>query len=294
MRYNLATIYANISAQFIPGAQRHPEASMPAMPDATSTPTATYSAYWIFALDPAFHRLAPDQQREAKAEFLSALERLPDGVRLRGSYSLVGLREDADLMLWVLGSDLDAIQRLAVSLRHSGLGAYLTATATYVGIVTPARYDPGHLPAFMLGAAPKQFISVYPFVKTTDWYLLPYEQRRTLMAEHGLVGRRYAVAREELTPAASEHTSLATRSRGRTAVAEEAPATTGGGVLANTVDAFGLGDYEFILANEADDPAEICRMMEGLRATEVRRYTRLDTPIFLARLRAPAEALADL
>ena len=262
------------------------------MPDATSAPTATYSAYWIFALDPAFHRLAQDQQREAKAEFLSALERLPDGVRLRGSYSLVGLREDADLMLWVLGSNLDAIQRLAVSLRHSGLGAYLTATATYVGVVTPARYDPGHMPAFMLGAAPKQFISVYPFVKTADWFLLPYEQRRTLMAEHGLVGRRYAVAREELTPAAGEHT---TRTRGRTAVAEEAaPAATGGGVLANTVDAFGLGDYEFILANEADDPAEICRMMEALRATEVRRYTRLDTPIFLARLRTPAEALADL
>jgi chlorite dismutase len=145
----------------------------------------------------------------------------------------------------------------------------------------------------MLGAAPKQFISVYPFVKTADWYLLPYEQRRSLMAEHGLVGRKFAVPREEQTFAASEQTEQATRSRSRTAVAVKALAATGG-VLANTVDAFGLGDYEFILANEADDPAEICRMMEALRATEVRRYTRLDTPIFLARLRAPDEALADL
>jgi len=65
-------------------------------------------------------------------------------------------------------------------------------------------------------------------------------------------------------------------------------------VLASTVDAFGLGDYEFILANESDDPSELCRMMMDLRATEVRRYTKLDTPIFLGRLREPAKALADL
>jgi len=68
----------------------------------------------------------------------------------------------------------------------------------------------------------------------------------------------------------------------------------GGGVLANTVDAFGLGDYEFILANESDDPAELAAMMMALRATEVRRYTKLDTPIFLGRRREAAEALADL
>jgi chlorite dismutase len=264
------------------------------MTDAAPTSPSTYSAYWIFAVDPAFRRLGQDQQRAAKADFLSALEQLPDGVRLRGSYSLVGLREDADLLLWMLGSDLDAIQRLAVSLRHSGLGAYLSTTATYIGVVTPARYDPGHLPAFMLDAAPKQFISVYPFVKTADWYLLPYEQRRSLMAEHGIVGRKFAVPRDEQTSDAGEQAEQTARSRSRTAIAEKAPSAATGGVLANTVDAFGLGDYEFILANEADDPAEICRMMEALRATEVRRYTRLDTPIFLARLRPPAEALADL
>jgi len=253
----------------------------------TSAPS-TYAAYWLFRLDPAFRRLPDDAQRAAKAEYLTALESLPEGVELRGTYSLVGLRDDADLMFWVVGTDLDAVQRLAVTLRHTALGAYLTATATYIGVVTPARYDPGHLPAFMLGVQPKKFISVYPFVKTADWYLLPYEKRRELMAEHGYVGRKYAVSREALRPAADGEESGA---RTATAVAE---APVGGGVLANTVDAFGLGDYEFILANESDDPAEICRMMESLRAVEVRRYTKLDVPIFLGRRRDPAEALADL
>jgi hydrogen peroxide-dependent heme synthase len=257
----------------------------------TSAPS-TYAVYWLFTLDPAFSRLPAEKQRHAKAEYLAALEALPEGVQLRGIYSMVGLRDDADLMLWVLGADLDAIQRLAVALRHTGLGAYLGARATYVGVVTPARYDPGHMPSFMRGATPKSYISVYPFVKTTEWYLLPYERRRALMEEHGLIGRRYAVAREALSLASAENGSG--RASAKTAVVEDAAAATGGGVLANTVDAYGLGDYEFILANESDDPAEICRMMESLRATEVRHYTKLDTPIFLGRRREPAEVLADL
>jgi len=80
----------------------------------------------------------------------------------------------------------------------------------------------------------------------------------------------------------------------RPAKASHAADEAGGGVLSNTVDSFALGDYEFILANESDDPDELCRMMLALRAVEVRRYTRLDTPIYLGRLRTPAEALADL
>src|SRR5262249_51631469 len=152
---------------------------------------------------------------------------------------------------------------------------------TYVGVTAAARYDPQHQVAFMLGAEPKAFVSVYPFVKTTEWYLLPFARRRELMAEHGLVGRKYAVPREKL-PAhgdirvsdTHEGTAAPLTTGAETLVADE-----GGGVLSNTVDAFGLGDYEFILANESDDPAELAHMMMALRATEVRRYTKLDVPI---------------
>lgn len=271
----------------------------------TTTPSAnTYTAYWLYHVDPTFHRLPDAEQQQAKAEFLSALEKRPGDITLRGSYSLVGLRDDADLMLWVIGPDLDNIQRLAVDLRKSGLGRYLTTTQTYVGVVTAARYDPGHQAAFMLNATPKSYISVYPFVKTTEWYLLPFEQRRELMAEHGAVGRRYAVPREKIV-AEAEHAQNGNGASGRgrrTAAASQhettatavAEAEEGGGVLSNTVDAFGLGDYEFILANESDDPAELCHMMESLRKTEVRRYTKLDTPIFLGRRKEPGEVLADL
>ncbi len=262
---------------------------------ASSLPEHVFLAYWLYQLDPEFARLDEAQRRESKAEFLAALESRPASVTLRGTYSLVGLREDADLLVWAYGPALDDLQRLAVALRQSGLGRWLRQRQTYIGVVTPARYDPGHQPAFMYGVAPKQYLSVYPFVKTTEWYLLPYEKRRDLMTEHGEVGRRYAVARERLL--AEGHPSGGAFDRGQTAQdgeTEEQGRDQGGGVLSNTVDAFGLGDYEFILANESDDPAELCRMMESLRKVQVRAYTKLDTPIFLGRLREPAEALEDL
>jgi len=265
--------------------------------------TSIYAVFWLYRVDPAFHRLPEAQQRTGKAEFLAALDGRASSVTLRGSYSLVGLRGDADLLFWVWGENLDAIQRLAVALRQSGLGRYLTQVETYVGVVATPRYDPEHGPAFTSGVAPKNFISVYPFVKTTEWYLLPHEERRALMAEHGQVGRHYAVPRAKLLAAqkngAAQGTTSGKGSHGATATATLAKTAAeageeGGGVLSNTVDAFALGDYEFILANESDDPDELRRMMLALRAVEVRRYTRLDTPIFLGRLRTAAEALADL
>lgn len=264
------------------------------MADATS-PAPTYVVYWLYRLDPAFRALSHEDQVRAKQEFLDTLEGPDASVTLRGTYSFAGLRADADLMLWVLGKDLDTIQRLAVALRRSAIGRYLRQVQTYVGVTTAARYDPEHQPAILSGAAPKAYVSVYPFVKTHEWYLLPFEERRSLMAEHGRVGRRYAVSRERLKAAISEQagpgaTATATKAASAVEVAED----EGGGVLSSTVDAFGLGDYEFILANESDDPAELCKMMMSLRATEVRRYTALDTPIYLGRLRAPAQVLDDI
>jgi chlorite dismutase len=293
---------------------------MPASPP----PEHVFVAYWLYQLDPGFARLDAAEQYTSKAEFLAALENRPASVTLRGTYSLVGLRENADLLLWVYSPSLDDMQRLAVALRRSGLGRRLRPRQTYIGVVTPARYDPGHQPAFMYGAAPKSFLSVYPFVKTTEWYLLPYEKRRDLMAEHGLVGRRYAVSRERLLAeagatggahgldavlrekdAALQNQDFQNASelrdrevKLRTQIARQEAGGTeeeeGGGVLSNTVDAFGLGDYEFILAKESDDPSELCRMMESLRKVQVRAYTKLDTPIFLGRMREPAAALEDL
>jgi hydrogen peroxide-dependent heme synthase len=200
-----------------------------------------YSVFWVLR---RAHRGDGDRSRE-REQLRLALQ--SEGVRLRGAYSLAGLRPDADAILWLHGSDLDAIQNTWTAIIETEGGRGLEAVNTYLGVATPSQYVADHSPAFIRGVAPKRYLSVYPFVKTADWYLLPYTERQRLMREHGELGREFP------------------------------------DILTNTVSSFGLADQEFVVAIEGDDPGEIMQMMQRLRAAEVRKYTTYDTPIYLGR-----------
>jgi Uncharacterized conserved protein len=51
-------------------------------------------------------------------------------------------------------------------------------------------------------------------------------------------------------------------------------------VRANTVPAFALGDYEWILAFEANELHRIVDLMRDLRAAEARLHTRVEIPFY--------------
>ncbi len=251
-----------------------------------NAPTApTYAAFWLLKAQPSWRQLDDAARRAARYEYLAALAARPSALTLRGVYSLAGYRADADLMLWLHGPEFADIQTLAAALRRTALGAHLDWAYVYTGAATPAQYDPTHSAAFLQGAAPKRYLSVYPFIKTPEWYLLNFEERRALMADHGRLGRQFSVPRADLAAANGSHAATAVATR---------EASTGGGVLTNTVHSFGLGDQEFVVAFESDDAFEMVRMVEALRSTEVRRYTKLDTPIFLGQRKTADEALGDL
>jgi chlorite dismutase len=252
----------------------------------------TFSVYWLYKMESRWRRLEAFERDHLRDEFARVLDSRPPSLTLRGAYSLVGLRHDADLMLWLHGPDLGAAQDLAVALRKAGMGAYMDNVYTYTGVVPVSRYAPEHRPAFIKGAPPRAYLSMYPFVKTNEWYLLPFEQRRSLMAEHGYMGQRHS-ALPEVTIRDETGKPVGTGGAA-SAVAEANAATPVGAVLANTVHSFGLGDQEFVVAFESDDPVAIERMVEDLRAAEVRRYTAIDTPIFLGRRKNLRDALDDL
>jgi len=248
-----------------------------------------YVLFWLYRATPDWRRLPIAEREAGRAEFAAALQGRHGDLILRGAYSMVGLRHDADLLLWLHGPDLGQAQDLAAALRRTTLGSYVEEAYIYTGIVPQSRYAPEHRPAFVKGALPLTYLSMYPFVKTQEWYLLPFEQRRALMAEHGKMGQAHSAMPEvriETAGAAGAHA---------VAVVAEAPAATPtGGVLANTIHSFGLGDQEFVVAFESDDPAQLEHMVEDLRAAEVRRYTSIDTPVFLGRRKEVRAALADL
>ncbi len=181
----------------------------------------------------------------------------PAGVTLRGFYDVSGLRADADLMVWLHGTSAEALQSAQRTLRRSRELAGLVPTWSAMGVHRPAEFSRDHAPAFLRGAAPKDWLTVYPFVRSYEWYLLPDDERRAMLGEHGRKGRAFTA------------------------------------VLANTVASFALGDYEWLLALEADDLTDLVDLMRHLRATEARRHVREEIPFFTGR-RIAAEDVAEV
>lgn len=185
------------------------------------------------------------------AGFPDAVTALRPDVTLRGVYDVSGLRADADIMLWLTGERAEDLQAAYRELRR-GLGDP-SPTWSALGVHRDAEFSRAHAPAFLRGLPPKGWVSVYPFVRSYDWYLLPEDERRAMLADHGRKGSEYP------------------------------------GVQANTVASFALGDYEWILALEADDPRELVDLMRHLRNTEARRHVREEVPFFTGRRIEPDE-----
>ncbi len=173
---------------------------------------------------------------------------------VRGWYDVAGLRADADVMVWWHAPDIETLQAAYHDLRRSDFGAHLEPKWSQVAVHRPAEFNKGHVPAFMAQEDARRYVCVYPFVRSYDWYLLPDEERRKMLVDHGVAARGYPDVR------------------------------------ANTVPAFALGDYEWILAFEADDLYRIVDLMRDLRATEARRHVRQEIPFFTG----PRVELPDL
>lgn len=166
------------------------------------------------------------------------------GAQTRGWYDLSGLRADADLLVWWTADEAATLQETYHRLVGSALGRHLSPVWSNLAMHRPAEFNKSHLPSCFAGVAPRQWACFYPFVRTKDWYLLPAQERAAMLREHGIAG------------AASSD------------------------VKASTLAAFALGDYEWILALESDDPARLVDVMKDLRYVEARRHVDVDTPFF--------------
>ena len=168
-------------------------------------------------------------------------------VTVRGTYDVSGLRADADVMIWWHAETADQLQEAYNLFRRTRLGRALEPVWSNMALHRPAEFNRSHIPAFLADETPRDYVSVYPFVRSYDWYLLPDEDRRRMLADHGKMARGYPDVR------------------------------------ANTVASFSLGDYEWILAFEADELYRIVDLMRHLRASEARMHVREEVPFYTGR-----------
>jgi peroxiredoxin len=215
-----------------------------------------YTMWSVFRLA----RSLPDDERSAAADEVQALfdELAGKDVVVRGTYDVSGLRADADVMVWWHASTAEALQEAYGRLRRTALGRHLEPVWSQMALHRPAEFNKSHIPAFLAEEEPRRYVSVYPFVRSYEWYLLPDEERRFMLAEHGKMARDYPDVR------------------------------------ANTVAAFALGDYEWMLAFEADELHRIVDLMRELRAATARRHVREEVPFYTGVRKPVAELVRDL
>jgi len=180
------------------------------------------------------------------------------GVVVRGLYDVAGFRADADFMIWTHAERVEDLQATYSGFRRTALGLASDPVWSVVALHRPAEFNKSHVPAFLAGEPAKDWVCVYPFVRSYEWYLLPDEERRDMLAEHGRQARGYPDVR------------------------------------ANTVASFALGDYEWMLAFEADELHRIVDLMRDLRASRARRHVREEVPFYTGRRRPIGEIIAAL
>ena len=185
----------------------------------------------------------------------AALTDIP-GLSVRGWYDVAGFRADADVLVWLHAPEVETLQR-AYRAVLAAAGGRLAPVWSNIGVHRAAEFNRAHIPAFLAGEQPGDYVCVYPFVRSREWYLLPDAERAAMLREHGAAAKDY------------------------------------GDVLANTVSSFALGDYEWLLAFESDDLTRIVDLMRELRATRARDHVIEETPFFTGPRREPLELLTE-
>jgi chlorite dismutase len=223
-----------------------------------------YVRYAYFRVDPAWRGLPPEDREAGKRDLTEAVREFSERMLILRTYSLIGLRHDADFMFWQVSERLDDLVQFAARINQTAFAPYLTSPYAYLSMTRRSTYVKDHVHEGQEGARLNmrpgrgKYLFVYPFVKTRDWYLLPMQERQKMMDGHFEVGHRYPR------------------------------------VKINTSYSFGLDDQEFMVAFESDYPEDFVDCVMELREIPGSRYTLRDTPIFTCELTTIEEMLERL
>ena len=219
-------------------------------------------AYTLYRVRHSAFALSQEERCRLAADFEEALNEASQSLGILRSYSLVGLRPDADLLLWQAAERAEELQAFAASLRRTALWAHLEIAHQYLAMTRRSQYVADHVHEGQDGRrthvqpAGAPYLFIYPFVKTRGWYAQSFDERQRMMSEHIKVGHKYP------------------------------------NIKINTTYSFGLDDQEFVVAFEGDSPSEFLDLVMELRGSEASQYTLRDTPAFTAVAKPVSEALA--
>ena len=216
-----------------------------------------FFTFTFYKVDPKWRWLNEMGKDEASREFHELLNAACKRLKIR-TYSTIGLRHDSEFMIWTMSPSLENIQVLASKIYTTILGKYIEPTSTYLSLTRKSFYSNQVKLGFETEEEPLQYAVVYPFIKSREWYLLPFEKRKEMMEEHIRVGRKYPEIR------------------------------------LNTTYSFGIDDQDFMLAFETDNLSKFQNLIIDLRETQVSKYIIKDTPMIPCVLKNIEEIIKSL
>ena len=214
---------------------------------------------WLLRLDPAWRRRSAQERQADIDAFCAAAGPATESV-VQHAYSTIGLRTEGEILLWRMAPSPEDLEASAARLLSSGIGQWLSPAISLLGMTRPSQYvkKPTTQEQSLFSGERSSYLIVYPFTKSTEWYLAPPEERQKVMNGHMKIGHRYPQVRQLLAYS------------------------------------FGLDDQDFIVAYETDDLVAFSDLVRELRSSESRRATLRDTPIIVGIHRPLGEILAML
>lgn len=209
-----------------------------------------FISFSFYRVLPEWRRLPFEEREEHRQEFAETIRKwcVPETMRVL-TYSLVGTRGDADLLLWRICYSVSCLQEMTSDLLRTRLAGYLETPYSYLGMTRHSQYYIGteHTDPSLQGVVRpggSQFLFLYPLVRTRGWYQLPFEDRQRMVRE--IVGLSRDFPRTHL----------------------------------HVTYSFGLDSQDFLIAAETDHPEEFVERMMRVRELESGPYTQSDTPVF--------------
>jgi len=218
--------------------------------------------FTFYRARPEWRMLDDGEKRSCKEGFVRAVEEFRPELLIR-TYSTVGLRSNADFMIWRIGHLLEPMQEMTGRLNHTQMAKYVESTHSLLSMTKRSMYiekDCAEHTEDRVHVVPGQtdYLFVCPLQRTREWYSRPEEQRQEMMDENLRIGSKYR------------------------------------SVKLHTTYSFGLDDQEFVVVFETDNPSDFLDLVQELRETKANCFTLRDTPMFTCRRRTLAECLEAL
>ncbi|HWO89464.1 MAG TPA: chlorite dismutase family protein [Gemmatimonadales bacterium] len=207
----------------------------------------------------AYWALEPAARQRALRSWLQSLRAASEALHV---YQAYGFEARHDLIIWSARRAGDpgvaAAFFSAWASANAPVRQLLEVSEALWGFTRPSQYTKARSAQELDPFAPERlaYLVVYPFVKTTEWYLKDRDERQRMMAGHIKVGKQY------------------------------------GDITQLLLYSYGLQDQEFVVVYETADLLRFLSLVQELRGTEARRFTQRDAPLHAGLFQPTEESLA--